>query len=240
VTLWIRIDSNIGDNPNVLKLAEHRGVSAEEIVGLCVILFGKLAEHCPDGDVSNVSDAMLERWASWKREPGAFAADFRRLFVTDGVVEGWAKRQGKLIERAAKEKERWRRRHSAEAPPEHRGGTAEESAARNGTVRNGSKKPANAGKPKQEPAPWMGLMFAAWSFGTLPPGSATILRPVVAAVGEEETARRLAAYCDTVDPRFANVRDFVAKHAVHAEQLGVDPLTGTLNAVGAKAWGGGR
>lgn len=72
-------------------------------------------------------------------------------------------------------------------------------------------------RSKQEPAPWMGLMAGAWTLGTIPLGSATVLRPVIAAIGEAETARRLAAYCAVTDRRFASVRDFAAKHATFAE-----------------------
>lgn len=98
-------------------------------------------------------------------------------------------------------------------------------------------------KPKQEAAPWMGRMCEAWTLGTLPPGSATLLRPVVAAVGEDETVARLEQYVATKDPDFATIRDFVAKHATYADRgprLAVDPLTGFPNAVGIAALTGRR
>lgn len=129
MTLWIRIDANIGDNPNVWKLAALRGVSAVACVGHLVMLFGNVAEYRPHGDVADVPDNLLERWAGWEGTAGLFAVSFRELFVTDGVIEGWAERQGKLVERAEKEKDRWHRR-------KQRGDSTEESAARNGTVRN--------------------------------------------------------------------------------------------------------
>jgi hypothetical protein len=71
-------------------------------------------------------------------------------------------------------------------------------------------------RPPRAPAPWMGAMQAAWSFGTLPPGSATLLQPVVAAVGPEEAASRLAAYCERTESGFASLRSFVSKHASFA------------------------
>lgn len=61
-------------------------------------------------------------------------------------------------------------------------------------------------------------MAGAWTLGTIPLGSATVLRPVVAAIGEAETARRLGAYCEATDRRFASVRDFAAKHATFADE----------------------
>lgn len=254
MTLWIRIDANIGENPNVWKLAGVRGLSANESVGLLVVLFGKVAEHCPHGNVSDVPDALLERWAGWTGEPGAFATSFRELFVSDGVVEGWEKRQGKLVERAEKERQRAAARRAADSTPKVRGQSANESAARNGTVRNEEKSSAAAAedspppavkriRPVRPPAPWMGKMNAAWKAeygGNLPAGSATLLAPVVFDVGEDEAANRLARYCEATAPEFASVRTFASKHGAFAPKLAVDPATGLMNAAGLKAWNGGR
>lgn len=90
-------------------------------------------------------------------------------------------------------------------------------------------------RAKQEPAPWMGLMAGAWTLGTIPLGSATVLRPVVAAVGEAETARRLAVYCGVTDRRFASVRDFAAKHATFAEDDGPLVADGWFTPAGERA-----
>jgi hypothetical protein len=81
----------------------------------------------------------------------------------------------------------------------------------------------------------MGRLSGAWSFGTLPPGSATLLTPVVAAVGEEEAERRLATYCDRTEPRFASVRDFVAKHAAFADHEGELVKDGWFTTLGDRA-----
>lgn len=247
MTLWIRIDANIGENPNVWKLADVRGLSAVSCVGHLVMLFGNVAEHAPTGNVADVPDALLERWAGWTGEPKLFAQSFRELFVTAGVVDGWEKRQGALIDRAAKERERTARRRSANRPPTVREPAADKKAVRNVTVRK-EELPANAGKlakAKRPPAPWLGRLNAAWQAaygGTLPTGSATLLTPVVEAVGEEEAEKRLASYCERTDAEYASVRSFAAKHGAYGEQLGVDPRTGTLNGVGMKALGigGGR
>jgi hypothetical protein len=138
VTLWIRVDASIGDNPKVWRLAELRGVSVEATVGHIVLLFGKVGEHAPTGELTSVPDSLVESWAKWKGEPGTWAKDFRQLFVSDGVIEGWAERQGALIERAAKERQRWHDRKAKEAPSSPpislRGVSARKSAARNGTL----------------------------------------------------------------------------------------------------------
>lgn len=100
---------------------------------------------------------------------------------------------------------------------------------------------AKKARPPRESAPWMGLMNAAWTLGTLPPGSATLLQPVVAAVGEEETASRLKNYCEHADPDYASVRTFVAKHAHYTTngRVAVD-ANGIPNEIGMLALGGRR
>jgi hypothetical protein len=82
-----------------------------------------------------------------------------------------------------------------------------------------------APRPARPPTPWMGRMQEAWSFGTLPPGSATLLQSVVVAAGEDEAVERLRNYCAATEARFASVRDFVAKHAAHARDARKDGPT---------------
>jgi hypothetical protein len=96
---------------------------------------------------------------------------------------------------------------------------------------------------KPRPAmPWMGRMREAWTLGDLLPGDATLLAPIVGAVGEDETVERLTNYCATADPEWASVRAFVSKHATHATKgrLAVDPETGLPNALGMAALSGRR
>lgn len=252
MNLWIRIDANIGRNPTVWKMADVRGLSAVEIVGHLVMLFGNVAEHAPHGDVSSVSDRLIEEWAGWHGEVGAFASSFRDLFVTDGVIDGWEKRQGKLIERAAKERERAARRRSADHPPKVREQSADASAARNGTERSTS--PNGEGEREATPVirvkkpraprpstPWMGLMRDAWTLGSLPDGAPSLLTPVVAAVGPEELAARMRRYCESANPEFATLRSFLQKHAAYADAGPlVDPATGLLTEAGMRAAGGRR
>lgn len=251
MNLWIRIDANIGRNPTVWKMAEVRGLSAVEIVGHLVMLFGNVAEHAPHGNVSNVPDRLLEEWAGWHGEPTVFAQTFRELFVSDGVIDGWEKRQGKLIERAAKERERAARRRSAESTPKVRGLSADESAARNGTERStspngeGTAQPSTirikTPRPPRASTPWMGMMRAAWTLGDLPEGAATALTRVVAAVGADETAGRMRRYCETANPEFATFRAFLQKHAAYADPGPlVDPATGAITEAGLRAGGSRR
>ena len=113
---WVAIDTDIGDNPKLWELADSignsTGIPLESCVGLVTMLLGKVASHAHDGDIAGVPDRLLEEWARWRGKPGGFAPHFRRIFVTDGVITGWAKRQGKLIDHIEKVKERDRKRKS--------------------------------------------------------------------------------------------------------------------------------
>ncbi len=138
MNLWIRIDASIGTDPRTWDLADSCGVSAESAVGHLVMLYGAMAEHCKDGSLVNVSVLLLERWAGWHGEAGRFASAFAQLYVTSGQVTAWLAQQGKLLERAERERERWHRRNSAETLPKLRGDSVETPAVRNGTERNGT------------------------------------------------------------------------------------------------------
>jgi hypothetical protein len=98
-------------------------------------------------------------------------------------------------------------------------------------------------RAKEESAPWMGRLNGVWKGhygGNLPTGSATLLRPVVGDVGEEEAASRLDTYLDSTDAQYVSLRQFAAKHGAYANRLAVDPETGIPNAIGIAALGGRR
>ena len=124
---------------------------------------------------------------------------------------------------------------------ESKRGSTENREQRSDPPNGGTAKPSTIRVKKPRPAaPWMGLVRPAWTLGTLPPGAATQLEPVVAAIGAEETAERIRRYCEETDPQYASVRSFVTKHAAYADVSAVDPATGLPNAAGMRALGGGR
>lgn len=114
---WIRVETNIAENEKVHAFADGCGISAEEAVGFLVRVWGRVAEHRPTGDLTGVSDMVLEHWAVWRGKRGLFATQFRKWFVSNEILVGWKERQGKLVERAEKERLRKLRGSSAETPP---------------------------------------------------------------------------------------------------------------------------
>lgn len=133
---WVRIDADIEEHPKVWQLANLCGVSVEECVGHLAILFGKVAKFNPDGRLDDVSDLNLEKWASWHGERSLFAQSFREHWLKNGVITGWAKRNGKLLERAEKDRDRHRAQYSEDSPQRKGEPSAEKSVLRNGTLRD--------------------------------------------------------------------------------------------------------
>lgn len=118
--LWIRIDAAVRSDPNVDEMARRLNMPFAEAVGLCVLVWGAIAEHRPNGDITGIAIPTLERWAGYEprkgKPPGAFGAAFLELFTSDGEASGWHRRQGALIEKAEREKARKRRGNSADVP----------------------------------------------------------------------------------------------------------------------------
>lgn len=103
---WIRVESNAADDQKWAVLGTRLGLSADDLFGKMVRLWGALAEYQADGDVSAVPDDRLEHWAGWKGKAGKFAKVYRAVCVSDGVVKGWMETNGKLASRRAADRDR--------------------------------------------------------------------------------------------------------------------------------------
>lgn len=132
--LWIRIDVAIRSDPNVAELASRLGVTLAEAVGLCTLTWAAIAEHRPNGALHGIAIPALEKWAGWERRKGkpagVFGRAFRELFISDNEASGWESRQGKLVDRA--ERDRLRK------VEERRRKSTDKSGTSTATVRNGT------------------------------------------------------------------------------------------------------
>ena len=155
--LWIRVDACMARDPKVAEFAAAIGSDIPTTVGHLAMVWGAMAEHAVDGWIGKTEEtptkgigngeetprkplpnALIESYAMWQpkrgRPRGTFARAFRELFVlSDGTVNGWAKRQGALIERMEKDRKRKIRGNSSETPGKRHGKSA--STERNGTER---------------------------------------------------------------------------------------------------------
>lgn len=106
---WIRIAVAIGDDPDIHELADALNVRVAEAVGLVVGTLVRFPEHAPDGNLAHLRDSLIERWAGWEGDRGRFAAELRRIFLTDGVWSSWEKHNGAAMREAEASRERARK-----------------------------------------------------------------------------------------------------------------------------------
>jgi hypothetical protein len=131
--LWIRVSAALADDADVRAFARtiiappvRNGATPTSSAltaptwlavlaaeGLLVNLWGKVAEHVPDGRIADVDDDQLEEWARWRGETGTFASAYRARFASDGVIKRWQEYQGKLLEYRKRERDRWQQRREA-------------------------------------------------------------------------------------------------------------------------------
>jgi hypothetical protein len=229
--LWIRVDVAIRSDPNVAELADRLGMRMAEAVGCCLLLWAGIAEHCPDGDISRLSNGALERMAGHERAEHKarqpFAEVFRELFTNDGMVRGWRDRQGKLLERA--EKDRARKIH---------GVSTEKRRVSTPTERNGTEPTTKAIPGK--PVSWPGEAAKVWkAVAPIPiPRLGKALKPVVDEYGWPDTKAGLLCYIELNAGKVRKVEWFV-DDAVRWLELGkmpvIDPETRQLTARGKLA-----
>lgn len=103
---WYRMHANLGDTKVLWRAVTFLGTSPGTAAGHLALFWGKVSQHCPGGDISQLPDAQLESWAMWDGEPGMFARFIREQHCTDGKVNDWEEFNGPLEERRRKERER--------------------------------------------------------------------------------------------------------------------------------------
>jgi hypothetical protein len=108
---WVAVSVDLTDDPKVAGFAKALGIELDSAVARLLALWGRMARHeNVDGNLAEVPDDVLERWAGWRGKAGRFAEEFRRRFTRDDVVIGWVEWNGRHIARAVAERERWRNR----------------------------------------------------------------------------------------------------------------------------------
>jgi hypothetical protein len=114
---WIRVETNMVDSDRTIAFAEGCGISAETAAGFLCRLWGRIAEHRPDGDLRGMSNAAIEQWAGWVGMPTVLATQFRKGYMDNEIVVAWLDDQGKLAARAAADRLRKIRGNATEKVP---------------------------------------------------------------------------------------------------------------------------
>jgi hypothetical protein len=119
---WIRVNARLADDPEVRSFARALfpampvWLSVHTSCGLLVTLWGRVIDEQEDGRLTDRDDDVLEEWAKWRGDPGAFAALVRSTFLDDaGVLKEWDTYAGPLIRR--RERDRVRKRGDPEEIP---------------------------------------------------------------------------------------------------------------------------
>ncbi len=124
---WIRIATGIGRDSSLGAMSEALGVSVPTTTGHVVLVYTALAEGCVSGDLSDVADSVLERWAMWRGKRGRFAEVFRaQLCTPEGVVRSWSKYNGAKLRDMEADRERKRASREAAKLARESGGRPED------------------------------------------------------------------------------------------------------------------
>jgi hypothetical protein len=143
---WFRVDANLVDHPKTRRLEQRLNDSR---AGWYVIrAWSWLSRFCPTGHIQDADVTSFELACEWRGNPGELIAAFKSLGFVDTSPNGdlewhdWDDLQGKVAEKAKKERDRkreYRARKKAEQEAEMSRGTASgRPALRNETERNGT------------------------------------------------------------------------------------------------------
>lgn len=119
---WIRVETDFVDHPKTFRLAAALNEPLAEAYVLRAWTF--LSRFCPTGHVRDIDGTALESACRWRGEPGALLAALVQTEWLEASSKGgweahdWSDHQGKVAQRAEKERERkraYRERKAAEA-----------------------------------------------------------------------------------------------------------------------------
>ena len=143
---WVRVSTKIADDPSVARIAAELRVKMPHAVGLVVAVLCQLPDHAKDGQLAQVPDSLIERWAGWDGKAGRFATSFRReLCDAEGTVRSWERYNGAPIREAEADLQRKRESRRTRA-----GASGERPADTSRTVRRTKPRPSGGSPPLRD------------------------------------------------------------------------------------------
>jgi hypothetical protein len=104
VSIWNVVETSIGRNAKVYRLADTLNIKIAETVGCLILFWGSVLEQREDGDVSLWTNTEIERYAGWEGEKGAFAKalykkenPFIDIIEEKKLVHGWLDFAGRYL-----------------------------------------------------------------------------------------------------------------------------------------------
>lgn len=111
---WIRIATGITRDRRTAAIADACGVRFTEALGCMVAVLTNLPFEAKDGNIADIPDVHLERWAMWEGKRGVFAKAFRDQMCEDGAVRAWEKYNGAAMRKS--EADAQKRKNPKETP----------------------------------------------------------------------------------------------------------------------------
>jgi hypothetical protein len=109
---WIRFECATPDDPLWAELAEAAGCDVATAFLSYWTMLARLAKTHPSGQLDQVTDEQLERWAGWRRRRGRWAAAIRTRCQEPaaspraGMLRGWWRNLAPLEKQARDAKKR--------------------------------------------------------------------------------------------------------------------------------------
>lgn len=111
--IYWRAECSFGGHYRHGRLMEILRCSWPEAVGIVALLFGEVRRHLPSGDLTTISDAVIQRWCHSKKVTKQALRDAGWL---DGeIIGGWEERYSEIAEQrqAARDRQRAKRARDA-------------------------------------------------------------------------------------------------------------------------------
>ena len=109
---YVAMDPNIAGDPKVATMAKRLRKDRHWVAGHFPQFFGEVAVHCPDGNLAEADDDLLDQWAGGVKGWGALV---RELLCENNTLSAWRKYNGKSLEKLKADRER-KRGNSTEIP----------------------------------------------------------------------------------------------------------------------------
>lgn len=95
---WTRTPTDWADDPCVHAIADALRIDPAQVAGHLLCVWSVLPAHARDGQLADVADSLLERWARWTGKRGAFAVAFRaHILDADGLWVLWEDLNGAVL-----------------------------------------------------------------------------------------------------------------------------------------------
>lgn len=105
--IWFRTDTGITRHRDFVSLRLALGLGRHAVAGHLLCLFEAVAEHHETGNLAGVADIVIEEWAEWRGEAGAFVTAMRDSgwLTATNELHGWYKRHASMLSARVKKKE---------------------------------------------------------------------------------------------------------------------------------------